>query len=177
MTVMKQSMKSQANTQDSLRVAVSHLDKQVQVLPSTLAKQLAQPAELHEALPKPTSEAEAAEQHQKQRAQLPDVSEKQLTQWSEALDEQPEADSVLAARAAFMRQSQPQQQQVPLSRQLIEEPPKPVAGPSPAAPSPKQPEQLQATTPEPVAPQVTIVQVCLAIHLCACCLKIAEGTA
>ena len=159
MTDIKQSVKSQGNTQDSLRAAVSHLDKQVQVLPSTLAKQLAQPTERPDTAP--TTKSETATQQQKHEAQLPDVHEKQLTKWSEVLDDQPESDSVLAARATFMHQ----QQHVPLSRQLMEEPQKQVAtaAPTPPEPSPKQPEQQPAAshsaTPEPVPPQVTVVQV------------------
>lgn len=158
MTDIKQSVKSQANTQDSLRAAVSHLDKQVQVLPATLAKQLA--TERPDTAP--TTTTETAAQQQKHEAQLPDVHEKQLTKWSEALDDHPEAESVLAARAAFMHQ----QQHVPLSRQLMEEPQKQVvsAAPTPPEPSPKQPEQPPAAgpsaTPEPVPPQITVVQVC-----------------
>jgi len=173
MTVLKQNVKSQANTQDSLRAVVSALDKQVQVLPSTLAKQLAQPAEHHaeqqESLPK--SKSEARELLQKRQTQGPDVTEKQLAQWSEVLDEQPEAESVLAARAAFMSQQQ-QQQSVPLSRQLIEEPQKqlPSAIPAPVGPSPNAAEEQQAAgpkaqaagptaAPEPVVQPVTVVQV------------------
>lgn len=156
MTVMKQNMKSQANTQDSLRAAVSHLDKQVQVLPSTLAKQLAQPVDPSEPLPK--TQSQAAEQHLTQRPHLTDVSEKQMTQWSEALDEQAESESVLAARAAFLHQQQ--QQHVPLSRQLIEEPQKQAAAGAAPGPSSGQP----ATIPEPVVPQVTVVQVSQPLH-------------
>ena len=169
MTVLKQNMKSQANTQDSLRAAVSALDKQVQVLPSTLAKQLAQPAEQQDSLPK--SKSEATELLQKRQTQGPDVTEKQLAQWSEVLDEQPEAESVLAARAAFMHQQQ-QQQSVPLSRQLIEEPQKQLASatPAPMGPSPNPAEMQQAAgpkaqaagptaTPEPGFQPVTVVQV------------------
>ena len=168
MTVLKQNMKSQANTQDSLRAAVSALDKQVQVLPSTLAKQLAQPAEQQDSLPK--SKSEATELLQKRQTQGPDVTEKQLAQWSEVLDEQPEAESVLAARAAFMHQQQ--QQSVPLSRQLIEEPQKQLASATPAlvGPSPNPAETQQAAgpkaqaagptaTPEPGVQPVTVVQV------------------
>ena len=168
MTVLKQNMKSQANTQDSLRAAVSALDKQVQVLPSTLAKQLAQPAEQQDSLPK--SKSEATELLQKRQTQGPDVTEKQLAQWSEVLDEQPEAESVLAARAAFMHQQQ--QQSVPLSRQLIEEPQKQLASatPAPMGPSPNPAEMQQAAgpkaqaagptaTPEPGFQPVTVVQV------------------
>jgi chromosome segregation ATPase len=170
MTVLKQNVKSQANTQDSLRAAVSVLDKQVQVLPSTLAKQLAQPAEQQDTLPK--SKSEATELLQKRQTQGSDVTEKQLAQWSEVLDEQPEAESVLAARAAFMRQQQQQQQSVPLSRQLIEEPQKqlPSAIPAPVGPSPNAAEEQQAAgpkaqaagptaAPEPVVQPVTVVQV------------------
>ena len=167
-TVLKQNLKSQANTQDSLRAAVSALDKQVQVLPSTLAKQLAQPAEQQDSLPK--SKSEATELLQKRQTQGPDVTEKQLAQWSEVLDEQPEAESVLAARAAFMHQQQ--QQSVPLSRQLIEEPQKQLASatPAPVGPSPNPAETQQAAepkaqaagptaTPEPGVQPVTVVQV------------------
>jgi len=168
MTVLKQSVKSQANTQDSLRAAVSALDKQVQVLPSTLAKQLAQPAEQHaeqqDSLPK--SKSEARELLQKRQTQGPDVTEKQLAKWSEVLDEQPEAESVLAARAAFMSQQQQQQQQsVPLSRQLIEEPQKQLASatPTPVGPSPNPAETKLAAGPtatlEPGVQPVTVVQV------------------
>ncbi len=167
LTVLKQNVKSQANTQDSLRAAVSALDKQVQVLPSTLAKQLAQPAEQHaeqqDSLLK--SKSEARELLQKRQTQGPDVTEKQLAQWSEVLDEQPEAESVLAARAAFMSQQQQQQQNVPLSRQLIEEPQKQLASATPASvgPSPKPAEMQQAAGPtatsEPGVQSVTVVQV------------------
>lgn len=166
MTVLKQTVKSQANTQDSLRAAVSALDKQVQVLPSTLAKQLAQPAEQHaeQQDPLPKSKSEATELLQKRQTQGPDVTEKQLAKWSEVLDEQPEAESVLAARAAFMSQQQ-QQQSVPLSRQLIEEPQKQLASatPTPVGPSPNPAETKQAAgptaTPEPGVQPVTVVQV------------------
>ena len=172
MTVLKQNVKSQANTQDSLRAAVSVLDKQVQVLPSTLAKQLAQPAEQQDSLPK--SKSEATEMLQKRQTQAPDVTEKQLAQWSEVLDEQPEAESVLAARAAFMSQhhQQQQQQSVPLSRQLIEEPQKQLASaiPTPVGPTPNPAETQQVAepkaqaagptvAPEPVVQPVTVVQV------------------
>jgi len=148
MTVLKQNVKSQANTQDSLRAAVSVLDKQVQVLPSTLAKQLAQPAEQQDTLPK--SKSEATELLQKRQTQGSDVTEKQLAQWSEVLDEQPEAESVLAARAAFMRQQQQQQQSVPLSRQLIEEPQKqlPSAIPAPVGPVPMRPRSNRQQVPK-----------------------------
>ncbi|KAL0042137.1 hypothetical protein WJX77_004388 [Trebouxia sp. C0004] len=169
MTVLKQNVKAQANTQDSLRAAVSALDKQVQVLPSTLAKQLAQPAEQQDSLPK--SKSEATELLQKRQTQGSDVTEKQLAQWSEVLDEQPEAESVLAARAAFMHQQQQQQQSVPLSRQLIEEPQKQLASaiPNPVEPIPSQAEEQQAASPkaqaagptaapEPVVPPITVVQ-------------------
>ncbi|DBA84981.1 TPA: hypothetical protein ACH3X2_005720 [Trebouxia sp. C0005] len=171
MTVLKQNVKSQANTQDSLRAAVSVLDKQVQVLPSTLAKQLAQPAEQQDSLPK--SKSEATEMLQKRQTQAPDVTEKQLAQWSEVLDEQPEAESVLAARAAFMSQhhQQQQQQSVPLSRQLIEEPQKQLASaiPTPVGPTPNPAETQQVAepkaqaagptvAPEPVVQPVTVVQ-------------------
>ena len=166
MTVLKQNVKSQANTQDSLRAAVSALDKQVQVLPSTLAKQLAQPAEQQDSLPK--SKSEATELLQKRQTQGPDVTEKQLAQWSEVLDEQPEAESVLTARAAFMSQQQQQQQQqqsVPLSRQLIEEPQKQLASanPTPVGLSPNLAEMQKAAgptaTPEPGVQSVTVAQV------------------
>ena len=168
MTVLKQNLKSQSNTQDSLRAAVSALDKQVQVLPSTLAKQLAQPAEQQDILPK--SKSETTELLQKRQTQGPDVTEKQLAQWSEVLDEQPEAESVLAARAAFMHQQQ--QQSVPLSRQLIEEPQKQLASatPTPVGHSANSAEAQQAAgpkaqaadttaAPEPIVQPVTVVQV------------------
>lgn len=171
---MKQNMKSQASTQDSLRAAVSHLDKQVQVLPSTLAKQLAQPTEQSEALPK--TKSEASSQQQKQQAQQADVAEKQLTSWSEALEQQSDSEATLAARAAFLQDQphQQQQQQVPLSRRLMEEAPHKSAT-SPAAPglSPRQQQQQEqqpaVTAPtaaaaavsaaETAAPQANIVQV------------------
>ncbi|KAL3161053.1 hypothetical protein ABBQ38_009436 [Trebouxia sp. C0009 RCD-2024] len=170
MTVMKQNMKSQANTQDSLRAAVSHLDKQVQVLPSTLAKQLAHPPEQHDILPK--GDAEAAHQQQQQQAQQAQVAETQLTSWSEALEQQQDSEATLAARAAFLHQ----QQQVPLSRQLMEDTSQQPAVVTAAAAaavgnSPRQQQQQQqqqqlpqtlpavtSSAAEPAAPQATVVQ-------------------
>lgn len=160
LTVMKQSMRAQASTQDSLRVAVSHLDKQVQVLPSTLAKQLANPPEQHEALPKTKSEAAAAQQQQ--QAQQGEVAEKQLTSWSQALEQQSDSEATMAARAAFLQQGP----QVPLSRQLMEDnSQKPAVAPAPASHTQQQQQQSQPAVPasagEPAAPQVTVVQVML----------------
>ena len=162
MTVLKQTMKSQASTQDSLRAAVSHLDKQVQVLPSTSAKQLAQPNEQHEVLPK--TKSEAANQQQKQQQQQAEVAERQLNSWSQALEQQTDSEATLAARAAFLQQQQ--QPQVPLSRQLMEEPPqKPATAPAGTGVSPRQQQQPQAataaasSTAEAAAPQVSVVQV------------------
>ena len=168
MTVMKQSMRAQASTQDSLRVAVSHLDKQVQVLPSTLAKQLAHPPEQHEDLPKTKSEAATAQQQQ--QPQQGEVAEKQLTSWSQALEQQSDSEATLAARAAFLRQSP----QVPLSRQLMEDASqKPaVASADPDSNAQQQQQQQQqphpavaASAAEPVPPQVTVVQVKLALSV------------
>lgn len=174
MTVMKQNMKSQANTQDSLRAAVSHLDKQVQVLPSTLAKQLAHPPEQHDILPK--GDSEAAHQQQQQQAQQAQVAETQLTSWSQALEQQQDTEATLAARAAFLHQ----QQQVPLSRQLMQDASQQPAVVTAAAAaavgsSPRQQQQQQQQEQEPpqtlpavtasaagaAAPQATVVQVML----------------
>ncbi|KAL3162862.1 hypothetical protein ABBQ32_009314 [Trebouxia sp. C0010 RCD-2024] len=171
MTVMKQNMKSQANTQDSLRAAVSHLDKQVQVLPSTLAKQLAHPPEQHDILPK--GDSEAAHQQQQQQAQQAQVAETQLTSWSQALEQQQDTEATLAARAAFLHQ----QQQVPLSRQLMQDASQQPAVVTAAAAaavgsSPRQQQQQQQQEQEPpqtlpavtasaagaAAPQATVVQ-------------------
>ena len=175
MTVLKQNIKSQANTQDSLRAAVSHLDKQVQVLPSTLAKQLAHPPEQPDALPH--SGCEAASQQQQQQVQQAEVAEKQLTSWSQALEQQGDSEATLAARAAFLHQ----QQQVPLSRQLMQDASQQpaaatVAASAAAGSSPRQQQQQQqqqhqqppqtvpavsASAAEQAAPQVTVVQVML----------------
>ena len=177
MTVLKQNIKSQANTQDSLRAAVSHLDKQVQVLPSTLAKQLAHPPEQHDALLHGGSEA--ATQQQQQQVRQAEVAEKQLTSWSQALEQQGDSEATLAARAAFLHQ----QQQVPLSRQLMQDAsqqPAPAtvaaaaavggAGSSPRQQQQQQQQQQQppqtvsavsASAAEPAAPQAPVVQVML----------------
>lgn len=158
---MKQSMRAQASTQDSLRVAVSHLDKQVQVLPSTLAKQLAHPPEQHEVLPKTQSQAATAQQQQ--QAQQGEVAEKQLTSWSQALEQHSDSDANLAARAAFLQQGP----QVPLSRQLMEVASQKPAVAAAASDSNAQQHQQQpqpavaASAGEPAAPQVTVVQVML----------------
>ena len=167
---MKQNMRAQASTQDSLRVAVSHLDKQVQVLPSTLAKQLAHPPEQHEALPKTSSEAASAQQQQ--QAQQGEVAEKQLTSWSQALEQQSDSEATLAARAAFLQQGP----QVPLSRQLIEGTKPVVAAAPPDSKTQQQQQQPQPAVPasagEPAAPQATVVQVVLPpLHFgLTCCL-------
>ena len=166
MTVIKQGIRAQASTQDSLRVAVSHLDKQVQVLPLTLAKQLAHPPEQHEDLPKTKSEAAAAQQQQ--QSQQGEAAEKQLTSWSQALEQQSDSEATLAARAAFLRQSP----QVPLSRQLMEDASQKPAVAAAAPDSNVQQQQQQpqptaaASAAEPVAPQVTVVQVKLARPVC-----------
>ena len=157
MTVMKQSMRAQASTQDSLRVAVSHLDKQVQVLPSTLAKQLAHPPEQHEVLPKTQSEAATAQQQQ--QAQQVEDAEKQMTSWSQALEQQSDSQATLAARAAFLQQGP----QVPLSRQLMEgtsqKPAAAAAAPDSNTQQQQQQQQPQPAVPASAAPQVTVVQV------------------
>lgn len=155
---MKQNIRAQASTQDSLRVAVSHLDKQVQVLPSTLAKQLAHPPEQQEALPKTQSEAATAQQQQ--QAQQAEVAEKQMSLWSQALEQQSDSEATLAARAAFLQQGP----QVPLSRQLMEDtsqkPAVPAAAPDNTARQQQQPQPaIPAAAGEAAAPQVTVVQV------------------
>lgn len=157
---MKQNIKAQASTQDSLRVAVSHLDKQVQVLPSTLAKQLAHPPEQQEALPKTQTEAAIAQQQQ--QARQAEVAEKQMSLWSQALEQQSDSEATLSARAAFLQQGS----QVPLSRQLMEDtsqkPAVPAAAPDNTARQQQQ-QQPQPIVPaaasEAAAPQVTVVQV------------------
>ena len=164
MTIMKQNMKAQASTQDSLRAAVSHLDKQVQVLPSTLAKQLAHPAEQLEALPKTKPEAadRQQQQQQQQQAEQAEIAEKQLTSWSQALEQQSDSEATLAARAAFL-------QQVPLSRQLLEkttQKPAAAAAASDVSTSQQQPQPaVSASVAGPTVPPVTVVQVCF-FHVC-----------
>lgn len=149
-STIKQAQKAQASTQDSLRAAVSVLDKQVQVLPSTLAKQLAQPME--DILPKTKSEAALQRQPTEVQQQVADVSDKQMHHWTGVLDQaHPDDNEPAHVRLARLNQQQ-QQQQVPLTRQLI------VETAPPAVQQPSMPA-AQQQAPEPPQPAPVFVQV------------------
>ena len=157
LATIKQAQKAQGSTQDSLRAAVSALDKQVQVLPSTLAKQLAQPNE--DVLPK--TKSEAALQSQPTDVQpVADVSEKQMNQWTGVLD-QAHPDDHEPAHVRLARLNKQQQQQVPLTRQLFEQA-APVVQPQEQAQQAQQAQHAlpavappaEATPPAPVIVQV-----------------------
>ena len=156
---MKQAQKAQGSTQDSLRAAVSALDKQVQVLPSNLAKQLAQPAE--DALPKTKSEA-ALQRQPTQVQPVADVFDKQLNQWTGVLD-QVHPDDNEPAHVRLARLDKQQQQQVPLTRQLIVEPTAPAVQPQQAQQAQQQPPAVpppaELTPPAPVIVQVLFCMV------------------
>lgn len=149
LATLKQAQKAQGSTQDSLRAAVSALDKQVQVLPSTLAKQIAQPAE---DVNLPRTKSGAILQRQPTEVQpVADVTEKQMSQWTGVLDQvHPDDNEPAHVRLAKLNR---QQQQVPLTRQLIVEPTAPVVQPQQAQPAVAPPA-------EPTPPPSVIVQVC-----------------
>lgn len=158
LATIKQAQKAQGSTQDSLRAAVSALDKQVQVLPSTLAKQIAQPAE-DSVLFKSKSGADLQRQATVMQP-VADVTEKQLNQWTGVLDQMhPDDDEPVHVRLARLNRQQPQ---VPLTRQLIVEQAAPVVQPQPVQPAIAPP--AEPVPPAPVAP--VIVQVSDAHYMC-----------
>lgn len=158
LATMKQAQKAQGSTQDSLRAAVSALDKQVQVLPSTLAKQLAQPAE--DVIPK--TKSEAALQRQPTEVQpVADVFDKQLNQWTGVLD-QVHPDDNEPAHVRLARLDKQQQQQVPLTRQLIVEPTAPAVQPQQAQQAQRQPPTISPPADlTPAAPVIVQVLFCM----------------